>query len=323
MTPTAALASNTFLFYVSVAIGLLLVGGVTIAVLRWGFHKNVDQAWRSYRGWLIMVPLGLGAIFLGRGAAITLFTIIAILGFKEFARATGLYQDWFMTGAVYLGIIATGVVALVPDPTDRNPGWYGMFMALPVYVIALILLIPILRNRTQGQLQAIALSMVGFLYFGWMFGHLIFLMNADHAYSYVLYILFAVELSDVSAFTIGKLFGRHQLRSNISPKKTWEGSVGAFAVSMVLPWALRFTLPHFDAWDLVLTGLIVGLGGQLGDLAISVIKRDLGIKDMGAAIPGHGGILDRIDSLLYVAPLFFHLVHYFYGLYRTVPPGTG
>src|SRR5207245_5590382 len=122
----------------------------------------------------------------------------------------------------------------------------------------------------QGQLQAIALSIVGFLYFGWMFGHLIFLMNAKHAYGYVLYILFAVELNDVAAFTFGKLFGRHQLRSNISPKKTWEGSLGAFAVSMLLPWALRFTLPHeFTALDLILTGLIVGVGGQLGDLAIS------------------------------------------------------
>src|SRR5207244_2696045 len=145
-------------------------------------------------------------------------------------------------------------------------------------------------NRTQGQLQAIALSIVGFLCFGWMFGHLIFLTNAKYAYSYVLYVLFAVELSDVVAFTCGKLFGRHQLRSNISPKKTWEGSLGAFLVSMALPWALRFTFPHFEPRDCILTGLIVGIGGQLGDLAISVIKRDLGIKDMGAAIPGHGGV---------------------------------
>ena len=220
MSPQAALESPVFCFYLAVAAGLLVVAGAALALLKWGLHKDVDHAWRAYRGWLLMVPLGLGCIFLGRAVAITFFTVVAAFGFKEFARATGLYQDWFMTGAVYLGIIATGVVALVPDPTDRNPGWYGMFMALPVYVIALILLIPILRNRTQGQLQAIALSMVGFLYFGWMFGHLIFLMNADHAYSYVLYILFAVELSDVSAFTIGKLFGRRiEIDRRIGQKK--------------------------------------------------------------------------------------------------------
>ena len=78
---------------------------------------------------------------------------------------------------------------------------------------------------------------------------------------------------------------------------------------------MRFTFPHFGVSECLLAGLIVGIGGQLGDLAISVIKRDLGIKDMGATIPGHGGILDRIDSIIYVAPLFFHMVRYFHDLY--------
>lgn len=145
-----------------------------------------------------------------------------------------------------------------------------------------------------------------------MFLHLAFLANADHAYGYVLYLLLAVELNDVAAFTFGKLFGKHPLRSNISPKKTWQGAIGALAVSMALPWALRFSFPHFGAAQLILTGLIVGIGGQLGDLSISVIKRDVDIKDMGAAIPGHGGVLDRIDSLIYTVPLFLHLVDYCY-----------
>ena len=81
-----------------------------------------------------MIPLGLGAIFLGREATIVFFTIVAIFGFKEFARATGLYHDWWMTGAVYLGIIAVGVISLVPRSVPDVPGWYGLFMALPVYV---------------------------------------------------------------------------------------------------------------------------------------------------------------------------------------------
>ena len=119
----------------------------------------------------------------------------------------------------------------------------------------------------------------------------------------------------MAAFTCGKLFGRHPLRSEISPKKTWEGSIGALAVSLALPWALWFTLPQFGPVDLIAVGLIVGIGGQLGDLSISVIKRDVGVKDMGAAIPGHGGILDRIDSLIYVAPLFFHVVRWRYDIY--------
>ncbi|MDQ3120712.1 MAG: phosphatidate cytidylyltransferase, partial [Verrucomicrobiota bacterium] len=100
----------------------------------------------------------------------------------------------------------------------------------------------------------------------------------------------------------------------ISPKKTWEGALGALAVSMILPWLLRFSMPEFGAAQLILTGLIIGIGGQLGDLSISVIKRDIGTKDMGASIPGHGGILDRIDSLIYVAPLFMHMTGYYYPL---------
>jgi phosphatidate cytidylyltransferase len=77
---------------------------------------------------------------------------------------------------------------------------------------------------------------------------------------------------------------------------------------------VRFSFPEFTPSELILTGVIVGIGGQLGDLSISVIKRDIGIKDMGALIEGHGGVLDRVDSLIYVAPLFFHMTRYFHGL---------
>ncbi len=315
MSPQTALASDIFWLYMAVAVGLLLGAGTVLAVLRWGLHKEVNHAWQSYRGWLIMVPVILLTLFLGRLVTIVFLTILALWGFSEYARATGLYRDWVMTGAVYAGILAVGGTVLVPDPTTGVPGWYGLFIALPVYIIALLLAIPIARNRTQGQLQVLALAIVGFIYFGWMFGHLAFLANARYAYSYLFYLLFAVELNDVAAYTCGKLMGRRPFRSNISPNKTWEGSLGALVVSLILPWVLRFTFPHFQARDCVLLGLIVGIGGQLGDLAISVIKRDVGIKDMGTAIPGHGGILDRIDSLIYVAPLFLHVVRYFHDLY--------
>ena len=295
---------------------MLAAAGLALALLKWGFRKDVTSLWLTYRSWLVMAPLILGCVFAGRVAVIVFTCLLAGWGLKEFARATGLYGDWWMTGAVYLGIVAVGVTSLVSQPQGEEPGhgWYGLFIALPVYAVALILLIPILRNKVQGQLQYMSLAIVGFIYIGWMFGHLAFLANATNAYGYLLYILFATEINDVAAFTCGKLFGKRQFRSNISPKKTWGGALGALAVSMALPWVLRFSFPHFGTTQLILTGLIVGIGGQLGDLAISVIKRDIGIKDMGAVIPGHGGILDRIDSLIYVAPLFFHMAGYFYGL---------
>jgi phosphatidate cytidylyltransferase len=315
MSPNIALTNNVFLTYLGILLGLLIVSGAAIGILGLSLKKDVSHAWKSYCSWLIMIPLVLVCVFLGRLTTIALFTLLAILAFKEYARATGLYRNWSMTGVVYLGILGVGVFSAMYDPRLGNPGWYGMFMVWPVYVIALILLIPIIRNQTQGQLQAIALALLGFIYIGWMFGHIAFLANSKYAYGYLFYLIFAVELNDVAAYTFGKTFGRHPLRSNISPKKTWEGSLGAMAVSMVLPWLLWFSFPHFTARDLILSGLIVGIAGQLGDLSMSVIKRDLGIKDMGALISGHGGILDRIDSLIYVAPLFFHMVRYFHDLY--------
>ena len=161
MSPAAALESSVFRFYSALLLGGLLLAGVLLASLRWGMKKNVDHAWKSYCGWLIMVPLTLVMIFLGRVPTIVYLTTLSIFGFKEFARATGLYRDWFMTGAVYLAIIGVGLSTLAIDPANGHPGWYGVFMAFPVYAIAGILLVPILRNVVQGQLQAIALSIVG------------------------------------------------------------------------------------------------------------------------------------------------------------------
>lgn len=314
MTIHEALASPVFRLYVIIAVGVLAGAGTVLLLLRFVLKKDVGKVVTIYKSWLIMAPLMLGCVFLGRVPFIIAVTLLAIAGFKEFGRATGLYEDWWMTGIGYLAIVCVAASALLHDPGDGSPGWFGFFMSSPVYAIAAILLIPILRNRVQGQLQALSLTIVGFIYVGWMFGHLAFLANADQgrAYAYVLYLLLAVELNDVAAFTFGKAFGKHPFRSAISPKKTWEGALGALAVSMALPWLLRGTFPHFEAIHLLWTGAIVGIGGQLGDLSISVIKRDVGIKDMGATIPGHGGILDRIDSLIYTAPLFFHMLNYFF-----------
>jgi len=299
--------------YAKAIVALLLVAGAALAVLSFGFGKDVSGPWRTYRGWLVMIPLVLGALWLGPTATVVGIGLLSMAAFKEFARATGLYRDWWYTVSVYLGIAAVTALVLVAHPRTGVAGWYGLFMACPVYVVAFLVTIPVLRNRASGQLQWVCLSIVGFVYLGWMLGHLSFLTNSRHSLGYLLYLIFAVELNDVAAFTFGRIFGRHKLRSEISPNKTVEGSLGALAVSMALPWALRFSFPHFGTAELLLTGLIVGVGGQLGDLAISMIKRDIGVKDMGTAIPGHGGILDRIDSLIFVAPLFFHMARWFRG----------
>ena len=308
-----ALSSEIFLSYVAIIGSLMVLAGGLLGILTL-LGKNVTGIWKTYKGWLIMAPIVLGCIFLGRTAVIGGVTLLAIFGFREFAKATGLYDDWWLTGRVYLSIVVLGVASYMPDPRQGFSGWYGLFMALPAFVISVIVLVPIMRNRAKGQLQQVALAIVGFIYFGWMFSHLGFLANATFAYGYILYLVFAVELNDIAAFTCGKLFGRHKLRDNISPNKTIEGAVGAVLVSMGLPFLLWFSFPEFGPWDLILTGLIVGIGGQLGDLVISFIKRDIGVKDMGNVIQGHGGILDRVDSMIFVAPIFFHAIRWIHGI---------
>lgn len=314
MSPAAALANDTLLTYI-VLVGMLMAGiGLLLVLLSGVFHCRIGSIWRTYRSWLVMVPLVLVVLVAGRVATILSVAVLAAGAFREFARATGLCRDAWITGAVYVGIAAVTASSLIEDPWQHVPGWYGLFMALPVYIVCLILIVPIARNRTSGQLQNSALAVLGFIYVGWMFSHVGFLANSVHAYGYLLFLLLAVESNDVAAFTWGKLVGRRKLRDAISPNKTWGGAIGALAFSMALPWLLWFSFPHFGWLQLLLAGLIVGVGGQLGDLTLSMMKRDLGVKDMGSLIPGHGGLLDRVDSLIFTAPLFFHMVRWFYGL---------
>jgi phosphatidate cytidylyltransferase len=314
MSPAAAIQSEIFRFYVALVAAVLVTTGLALAILRAVVGSSVSHAWAAYRGWLIMAPLVLACVFLGRETTILFLTAVAALGFRELARASELASDRALTAVGAGGIAAVGIACLLPDPVNGRPGWYGLFTALPVYVVAAAFLVPIVRNRPRGQLRAVALVVLGFTALGFMFGHLALLANARHAYGYLLFLFFAVEISDVAAYVSGRLLGRRPLRSEISPGKTWEGAAGGLAVALALPWLLRFSLPAFDAADLWLTGLIVGVAGPLGDLSVSLVKRELGVKNLGALIPGHGGILDRVDSLIYAAPLFVQLVRYRGGL---------
>ena len=310
MSPSAALASDVFRIFALLTTGLMVLGGAIVSLVRFVFAKDVSHAWDSYRGWLVMVPIIGLSLFAGREAAICFFGVVALLAFTEFARATGLHRDLIKTYIVVAGIVALAALAILRGPATGEPGVNGPFMAVPVFVCAALVLAAILRNQPEGQLKSIALAVFGFVYIGWMFGHVALLANTRNSYGYLLYLIFAVELNDVAAYTCGKLFGRRPLCTNVSPWKTREGAIGAVVISALFPLAVRFALPDFSILECVLAGLIVGIGGHLGDLSISVIKRDVGVKDMGALIRGHGGVLDRIDSLIYAAPLFFYFARY-------------
>jgi phosphatidate cytidylyltransferase len=304
MSPAAALHDPIFHAYLWVLLAVLVTPGVVLVTLQFGLHRAQGSVWSTYRSWIVMATLATAAIVAGRVPFIVAVAIVALLALREFARVSRLLDDPWMTGAVAVGIVAVAATSIA---------WpRGESAVTPVVMIGLILLVPILRDRPQQAVQRMSLGLIGFLYLGWMFGQLGFLANSPNAYGYICYVLIATEVSDVAAFTFGKAFGRHPLRREISPRKTWEGALGALAVSLALAWLLRFSFPFFGPRQVLLSGLVVGVGGQLGDLSISLIKRDLGTKDMGSAIPGHGGVLDRIDSLIFTAPLFLLLASYYY-----------
>src|SRR6202030_1384564 len=143
-----------------------VAGGGVLAFVRFILKRETASMFRTYWSWILMAGIGLVVVFLGRIPTIVGITLLAIFAFKEFARAAGLYRDWWMTGAVYAGIITVGIASLMSHPRGEEPGngWYGFFVAVPVFAIALILLIPILRNRARGELQRMSLGIVGFAY---------------------------------------------------------------------------------------------------------------------------------------------------------------
>lgn len=306
MSPVIAIHSRIFLISAVLVTALVAIAGAILLILKFALRKNVQSAWLAYQGWLVMIPIIALAIVLGQWAVIAGVTLLSAFGFREFARATGLERDRLVCGTVYFLVILNGAIVWV----DR----FDWFRAMPVLATTLLVILPIARNRVEGQLRSMSLSIFAFIYLCWMFAHIAWLANGPNPYGYLIFLLLATELNDVSAFTFGRLLGRRPLRDRISPRKTWGGALGAIVVSLMLPWFLRFLLSGLSGLELLAVGLAIGIGGQLGDLVISVIKRDLGVKDMGGGIPGHGGVLDRIDSLIFVAAPFLYLVRYVHGM---------
>lgn len=311
LTPVALPVYSQFAMIVASMLG---IAGIALTVTQRFTKTDLSSVFKTWRSWLVMAPLPFVAILLGREVFIAAIGLLSLGAFREFAKATGLAKDTLTTWLVQIAIGATSLMALIADPRLATDGWYGMFIAMPVFVVTTLAIIPVFRNKSQGQLNNVSLAVLGYLFFGWMIGHLGFLANAEHAVGYVLYLMLAVGVADISAFVSGKTFGRRKLCSAVSPNKTIGGSIGSLVVSMLLPWIFAFALPGLSALQLLLVGLVIGLAAQLGDLTISYIKRDIGIKDMGHLIPGHGGLLDRVDSLIFTAPLFFHIIRWFSGI---------
>ena len=290
-----------------------LIGAMTLAGR--GSPALRRELWLRLGAWCVLLPLMLGPVLLGRVYTIAAVTLLGLACLREYGRATGFFREHLLVAVVVLGILFVNFAAL-----DH---WYGFFVALWPLTVTTIAVASIPLDRPAGYVQRTALATVAFMLFGAGLAHLGYMANDPGYRPLVLLLLTAVALNDVAAFTWGKLIGGPKLLPNTSPGKTISGAVGALltttlVVALVGSLVFRGT-PMDRTWLLVLLGILVSVGGQLGDLTLSSIKRDLGIKDMGTVIPGHGGVLDRFNSMLLVAPAVFHLVGYYVGFGLDAP----
>jgi phosphatidate cytidylyltransferase len=196
---------------------------------------------------------------------------------------------------------------------------YGMFMVLiPIYLLLWLPMTMVLTGETRGFLNAVGTLQWGAMMTVFSLGHLAFLVrlpgDVDGGLGLLLYVLLVTELNDVAQFLWGRLLGRVRIAPRISPGKSAEGLIGGVLTTMALSIGLGALLTPMRWWEAATVGLLLSVTGFVGDLTVSAIKRDLRIKDSGAAITGHGGILDRVDSLTYAAPLFFHIIRFLYYL---------
>lgn len=256
------------------------------------------------------VPLIVLAIWFG-DPWITIFIVAAALA--------GTYEFYHMANfdrrepLLYLGLLWT--LALVLSPHYRNPDLLPIVVTAAMLVSLICLL---LRPSREKAFHEWAWTIVGALYVGWMLSYWLNLRGLADGRNWVYMAMLTTFANDTGAYFIGRVRGKHKLAPAISPAKTWEGAIGglgsaiigAIVIAMVLklisvelgtPFAFRY-------WQIIVLGFLVGLFAQLGDLVESLLKRQMGVKESGNLLPGHGGVLDRFDSLIFVGAVVYYYI---------------
>ena len=202
-------------------------------------------------------------------------------------------------GYAALGVAGTAIVTA----SFEFPGFTALVLTVAV---AVTLSAPIWTD-SAGGLDKVTATLLPVVYVGWLLGHGILLGILPDSAQLILFLVGTTWAGETAALVIGSAVGRHPLAPVISPRKTVEGAIGQLAVSVVVAGVLgAWLLPQWSVGMTLLTGAVLGVTGQIGDLAESVIKRSLGAKDTGGLMPGHGGVLDRLDGLLFNAPALFY-----------------
>ncbi len=189
--------------------------------------------------------------------------------------------------------------------------FYGSELVLMVGAFITLFILQFMRRDNTQAIAGVSTTMFGIVYIGWLFSYMLKLKMLPNGSELVAYLILVTKAGDIGAYIVGSSLGRHSLLPRISPKKTVEGAIGGFVFSLSASVLSKFYLPDISLWHLLLLGSMLGVIAQLGDLSESLIKRDCQIKDSSGVIPGIGGILDLIDSILFTAPVFYFYLKIF------------
>ncbi|MCL8326306.1 phosphatidate cytidylyltransferase [Providencia stuartii] len=297
----------------SILVVASIIGGI-LAYRYSGDNSNpiIDNLNARIRAWWLMCIVCVLAVVIGNIGVVILFALISFFALREFITLTPTRRSdhealfWCFFIFLPLQYVLVGIQ------------WYGMFSVfVPVFVFLFLPTRIALAGDTYHFLERTSKIQWGMLVAVFCLSHVPALLMLDiqgyegENVKLLLFLIVVTQLSDVLQYVFGKLFGKHPIVPKLSPNKTIEGFVGGILSSVLIGICLYWVTP-FSWWAAGLMSLAITLMGFVGGLCMSAIKRDSGIKDFGAIIEGHGGMLDRIDSLCFAAPIFFHLTRYFY-----------
>lgn len=291
---------------------LLLCASLSVFIMRYRKPANTLQELqaRINTWWMIVTVFAVSVLF-GRVTSTIVWGLISFLAFKE-------YLSLIPTRRADHRVLFWAYLAIPIQFYWVNLAWYGMFIIfIPVFVFIFLPMRMIMIGETEGFLRAIGTLQWGVMITVLGLSHAAYLLvlpNAinpvAHSMGLLIYLVFLTELNDVAQYIWGKSLGKRKIVPKVSPNKTVAGFVGGVLTTTVLATGLAPFLTPLTHYEAVFAGLLIGVAGFVGDVIISAIKRDLGVKDSGNTLPGHGGMLDRLDSLTCTAPLFFHYIYY-------------
>lgn len=297
---------------VLIILGILIFSTLLFAL--WGLFKKSDglsELKTRTRSWWMMATLFLLASLI---SPIITYIGIAFLSFaalREFYSVIQLRKsDRIGMFICYLAIPIQYYLAYM--------GWYSLFLIfIPVFMFITIPFALVLSGETKKIMTSMAGLPTSLMLCVFGLSHMAYLVSLPDLPGFnaggkglLLFLIFITEINDVMQFIWGKLLGKRKILPLISPNKTWEGFIGGLASTIIIGFFMKFLTPLNDWQVVIVSGVVAGVG-FMGDVVVSAIKRDVGVKDMGSSIPGHGGILDRIDSLSMTTPIYFHLIYFF------------